>query len=149
MRPSTGVNAQERFSLHDQEVFGARPLRINEIAVALAVKSFCNDTTGFGPEVIGVQITTHTHTFAQHWSRTAIFESSYYWCSGSTPKSCLAIMGRSRAQCQLGYLLVLAWWTTDGCDSSTSFAHGHESRAHFNTLGGSILCDVHQALHSR
>ena len=40
----------------------ARPLRINEIAVALAVKSFCNDTTGFGPEVTGVQITTHTHT---------------------------------------------------------------------------------------
>ena len=39
----------------------ARPLRINEIAVALAVKSFCNDTTGFGPEVTGVQITTHTH----------------------------------------------------------------------------------------
>jgi hypothetical protein len=51
----------------------ARPLRINEIAVALAVKSFCSDTTGFGPEVTGVQITTHTRSLntgvGQQYSR--------------------------------------------------------------------------------
>ena len=53
--------SQEMFSSRSGGV-RARPLRINEIAVALAVKSFCSDTTGFGPEVTGVQITTHTHT---------------------------------------------------------------------------------------
>ena len=93
-----------------------------------------------------VQITTHTHTFAQHWGRTAIFANSYYWCSGSTPKSCLANMGMSKAQCQLSYLLMLVWWTAEGYDSSMSLSQGHESMAHFNTLGGSILCPSSPAL---
>ena len=135
MRPSTAVDAHERCSLHHQEVllqwkpFAVAPLRETRS------RSGCGGVTG-------VQITTHTHThtFARHWSRTAIFEKSYYRCSGSTPKSCLAIMGRSKAQCQLSYLLMLVWRTIEGCDSGMSLSQGHESMAHFNTLGGSILC---------